>query len=316
MSKRLVKLHTIPDGSCLIHGILQAIHKEYMDNQDGDYRRKITRGYRNLMADYILEPDNLYTSREKVVEMIHKQFNINTSRGFLDFLETMYNYKPDKLAYPKEPSKESFEEYREYVLKHIDYLKDDLQNKEDIYKYIENEITQRVIKFKELLENKLGLELYLPNNFNKGVIEAVLANEKIPTGLYSELPFNCRLFTFCDGGNLIKITYEYNNLEDIVLLRDVSNFFKSNKFIGDGDVLNLIPDMTEVNLIIVNLNTKSIIHIYETTRTDRYVILHNVENIHFETVGIVDEENNVHISFDRSSDVITNILSKRSIKDF
>ena len=242
--------------------------------------------FRALMSQYVLEPEDEYNTEESVVKMVMEQYNLDKPRNFISFLESMYNFKiEEKYTYPKEESEE-----------------------------LEKEVDNRIKNLQVELENKLGNNLYLPNKFNKGVIEAALNGDLIPKGLYESFPYNCRLFTYCKGGNIIKISYEYNNLEDIVFLRDIPKFFRSNQFIGDGDALSLVPDIIQINLIIVDISKKELINIYETDKTDRYIFINNIDNIHYEAMGILDEENNMHTVFEKSNEMIGKVLETRSIK--
>jgi hypothetical protein len=290
-NSRFVRITTIADGNCLVHSFLRASYKDYVDNENQNTRKVMAIRFRHMMADYIIQPEEEYETEESVVRMIKKEYNLDKPRNFISFLESMYDFKIDeKYNYPKDK----------------DYVK-------ELYNEAEKVVDCRIKLLQEELESKLGNNLYLPNKFNKGVLEAVLNNEPIPEGLYENIPYNARLFTYCKGGNIIKIAYEHNKLDDIVFLRDIPNFFRSNQFIGDGDVLSLIPDIIQINFIIIDTNKKELISIYETDKSDRYIFINNINNIHYEAVGVLDDENRIITIHSKTEEMIDQILKTRSI---
>lgn len=305
-NSKFVRITTIPDGNCLVHSFLRASHKDYADNENLNTRMVMAIRFRHIMADYILKPEESYETEESVVKMIKEEYKLDNQRNFISFLESMYDFKIDKkYSYPKD--KQDKEYYGEYV------SIDDKDSTTELYNEAEKVIDCRIKLLQEELESKLGNNLYLPNKFNKGVLEAVLNNEPIPEGLYENIPYNSRLFTYCKGGNIIKIAYEHNKLDDIVFLRDIPNFFRSNQFIGDGDVLSLIPDIIQINFIIIDIYKKELISIYETNKSDRYIFINNINNIHYEAVGVLDEENRIITIHSKSNGMIDQILKTRSI---
>lgn len=340
----LTKINTIADGNCLIHAILQLAYKDYQDNSEVEYRKKLVRKFREMLAESILESDPEYSTKESVAELVKKQFNVTTPFGFREFLRSMYKFESNSISapetlreycmdgkcYEKEMYMEYLEEYENYILHDTDKptclkgprreseneLEDDTREKivflKNKFKEKELENNKKVMEFKTYLENKLDVELYMPNKFNKGVIEAIIDDEEIPDGLYSEYAFNCKLFTFCNGGNLMKIEYEYENSGDVLYLKNVSRYFNSNHFIGDADVLPFLPDMLELNIAIVNLDEDEVLNIYETTKNDKYVILHNIDNVHFEAVGLDIEESSLKTVHRRDDPVIQKLKTRKS----
>ena len=174
---------------------------------------------------------------------------------------------------------------------------------------METEVKNQIESFKKNLEEKLGENLYLPNKFNEGVIEACLAGTDIPEGLYKDYPYNARIFTFCDFGTLVKLEMEYNKFDEVLFIRNMSRYFDSSEFIGDADVLPLVPDIMEINIIIIDSVTHDVISMYETKKSDRYVILSNRDNIHYETVGYENENETVFV-FNRNSPIIQELFKK------
>jgi hypothetical protein len=306
-NSKLVRIHTIADGNCLVHSFLRATLKDYADNDDEHARRIMTMRFRCLMSDYIIQAEEDYNTEESVVKLVSEQYGLEKPRNFISFLESMYDFKIEKeYMYPKDKQDKDY--YKDFLEPF-----DESMTVEEMYKTSEEVIESRIKSLQIELEKKLGNNLYLPNKFNKGVIEAVLKGESIPEGLYKDIPFNSRIFTYCKGGNIIKITYEYNKLEDILFLRDIPRFFRSNQFIGDGDVLSLIPDMIQLNLIIIDASQRKLINIYETEKSERYIFINNIDNIHYETIGIIDEENKLNTIFEKTGEIIDKVLKTRSI---
>jgi hypothetical protein len=298
------------DGNCLIHSILRASYKDYIYNEDENYRRKLTKHFRSLMSDYILQTDTDYPSKESIVQLVMKTFDVLKPRKFMEFLEAMYNYTNKELSYPREPTDEmGLNEYTELIKYENSIYFEDAK---ELYNHIEKNISSKIVQFRNMLEEKMGDTLYLPTTFNEKVIEAVLENKEIPKGLYNNLQFNCRLFTYSSGANMIKISYEYNKLEDMLYLRDVPEFFKSNQFIGDADVLSYIPDIMNINIIIVDIKNNTVINIYETEKSENYVIINNIENVHFEPI-VLKMENKNYTLFEREDEFIQDIIKSRKL---
>lgn len=303
----LKTFHTLGDGNCLIHAILQAAFPDYQKSEDLSSKREIAKRFRELMSKYILEPDPLYPTEESVANGIRKQFRTDNPRNFLEFLRCMYNYN-SSFKFPNEKdTKQSDEEYVTYLK---DFCKENDIESEIIFLEVEKVVKSRVNSFREKIEEKLGNNLYLPNKFNKGVIEAILnADEStsIPEGLYKEYHYNARIFTFCDFGTLVKIEMEYNDFNEVLFIRNFPRYFASNNFIGDADVLPLVPDIMEINIIVINFTTMELVSSYETKKSNRYVILNNDDNLHYETIG-EETDSGVNYIFTKESPIIQEFL--------
>lgn len=301
----LKSFKTLGDGNCLIHAILKSAFPDYQKCEDDFSRREIAKRFRELMGGYILKPDTDYPTIESVTEQIKKHFKTDNPRNFVEFIRCMYNYNiPYK--FPNEKSKEqSEEEYRSYLENFSTENNLNMSNFNDM----ETEVKNQIESFKNNLEEKLGENLYLPNKFNEGVIEACLKGTDIPDGLYKDYPYNARIFTFCDFGTLVKLEMEYNKFDEVLFIRNMSRYFDSSEFIGDADVLPLVPDIMEINIIIIDSVTHEVISTYETKKSQRYVILSNRDNIHYETVGNEDEKETTFI-FTRNSPIIQELFKK------
>lgn len=189
----------------------------------------------------------------------------------------------------------------------------------DLIQKAYNELIQlieyHIAKLKYDLEVKVGDYLYLPTKFNEGVIEQILNNNlEIPEGKYSYLPYNCYLFTCCKASNLMKLEWEYHDLEGITYLKDIPRYLESIEFIGDSDALSYIPELMGVNLIIMNFDNNKIINIYENIDNDKFVLIHNQNNRHFETVGFL-YDSNIWTLFDRQHPIVTECLESIKRED-
>jgi hypothetical protein len=186
-------------------------------------------------------------------------------------------------------------------------------------------INAYIIYTKNILEQIMGCNLYLPNNFGIGVIEKILesveiVNDKVsiksgtilPMGKYYYMPYNCILFTASKASPLIKFELEHLDIPGIVTLGDVSKHLNSRKFIGDADCLVYIPYLLSVNLIIVNLESNSVIAIYDNYQNDNYIIINSIKEVHFETVAIL-EDNSYKTLFNRKDNIIKFIVKNKSL---
>lgn len=155
------------------------------------------------------------------------------------------------------------------------------------YKEVEEKVNYEIEQLKFILENKLGYELYLPTKFNQNVIESLLEDKQdIPEGLYKDYDYNCYLFTSCGGAQLNRFQWEYCKVEGLMCFGNIVSHINSNNFIGDMDALAYIPELMGVNLIIMDFNTGQVINIYDYSKNNGYVLIHNNNNVHFETLGI------------------------------
>jgi hypothetical protein len=67
-----------------------------------------------------------------------------------------------------------------------------------------------------------------------------------------------------------------------------------------------------INIIIVNLNDNTVINIYETEKSENYVIINSIENIHFETISLKVKHKSYTL-FDREDEFIQDIIKKRKL---
>jgi hypothetical protein len=368
--ERLVSIETIADGSCLIHSILKGYHSAYQKSLEISFRVSMAKDYRRNMGDYILKPNILYETEEDTANLIRQEYHTEEPKKFMTFLRMMYNYTETYIDYPYEMEEFSknghrystnaytlyLKEYKNYLKEFVNKINTQSKNSikppsvgskrdivdiitilpeidtckkyyNEVYSYIEDHIK----RLKTILESIMGYKLYLPNYFNKGVIEYILSNciengnlhsldlSLLPKGKYFELPYNCNLFTLCKASSLMKFEMEYNDFDEIVSLGDISNHFKSRRFIGDGDVLSFIPHILGINLIIISFENSCVISVYDNELSDKYVVVNNIRNVHFETVGIKGETSDtglIKTLFDKNDNFIIELLKKSKTIDF
>jgi len=183
-------------------------------------------------------------------------------------------------------------------------------------------INVNINRIREIVEFNLGDKLYLPTSYNSKVIEVLLEKntdddiivkipeEEIPKGKYHELPFNAKLFTINEATPLVKFDFEYNDLDEIVCLGDVPKHLNSRKFIGEGDVLMYIPYLFNINLVVMDFNNNTLITMYENRKSDKYLIVNNFENIHFETIGVKNSDNTIKTIFTDEDEIIRSFKVK------
>jgi len=371
--ERLVSIETIADGSCLIHSILKGYHSAYQKSLEISFRVSMAKDYRRNMGDYILKPNILYETEEDTANLVRQEYNTEIPKKFMSFLRMMYNYTETYIDYPyemeeltKNGHRYSTDTYILYLKEYKNYLKEfvnkistqsksfikppGISSKRDIvdiitilpeidtckkyYNEVCSYVEDHIKRLKTILESIMGYKLYLPNYFNKGVIEYILSNcvendnlhsidlNLLPKGKYFELPYNCNLFTLCKASSLMKFEMEYNDFDEIVSLGDISNHFKSRRFIGDGDVLSFIPHILGVNLIIISFENSCVISVYDNDLSDKYIVVNNIRNVHFETVGIKlggniqVEDGLIKTLFGKDDSFIIELLKKSKNIDF
>ncbi len=374
-SDRLVCIETIADGNCLIHAILKANNSMYQSNNNVRFRREMSKHYRKLLSESVINKDERYTTIEEMANLVRYEYKTESPRNFIEFLRTMYNYTKTYISYPepfledeeiklynvesirryiqdykkyiinfnqkienkdlnivkspypkgKSPNKEIYSLNEEEINKEINLLEMDLKSIKilrKIYTDLEEVVDSHVKNLKRILEMTMSYYLYLPTSFNEGVIEKALEYtekdgeitpvdfESLPKGKYHHLPFNCHLFSICKATPLMKFEFEYNDLEDIVKLGDIVSHLDSRNFIGDGDALLYVPYMLCINLIVMDFKNNSILAIYENEHSNQFVIVNNDNNIHFETVGVIEDDGKISTIFEKDSPIILECLKK------
>jgi hypothetical protein len=278
--------------------------------------------YNDTYIDYPNEPEDFYVNKysfDKEEYLLYLQEYKDYLKRFIDKIS---NFRKDIIKYPFLKCK------RDKLESLSKEISDELSKCQKYYMDICLYIDEHVKRLKLILESLLGYKLYLPSFYNSGIIEYILNNnvkgeellpinlQELPKGRYSELPFNCNLFTLCKARPLMKFEMEYNDFPDVVNLSHIHKHFNSRRFIGDGDVLLYIPEILSINLIIISFQHNCVISSYEQENSNNYIIVNNIDNIHFETVGLKDVNGLIKTLFNKEDDIITELLNKNKIIDF
>jgi hypothetical protein len=295
-----------PDNNySTIEDMANLVRYEYKTEQPRNFMEFLRTMY-NYTTSYISYPNPIMPT-EKL-----KLFNIQSVKKYIvEYKEYLINFNE------KIESKLTTDVRCPNINHNIDDIPDeisdtDLKNIEIlnlVYKDLEDVIDSHIKNLKHILEKTLSYYLYIPTFFNKEVIEKALTYEekdgeiipvsldKLPKGIYSEFPFNCFLFSASGAVPLFKFEFEYNKLPGIVKLGDIPRHLDSRRFIGDGDAMLYVPYLLCVNLIVMDFETNSVLAIYENEHSDKYVIINNDNNVHFETIGVITKlDNSVFLS--------------------
>lgn len=284
---------------------------------------------------------------KKFLEFLRMMYNYNSE--YIDFPQCLIEYEMNDMKYELDSYRSYLEQYKIYIVEFGKKIKHrskiiikkpipllpmsssnnfqnlsikDIRNIDSIkksYDKLMNTIYQEIEELKNILHKNLSHYLYLPNHFNAGVIEKVLEYhsrnetipyEEIPKGKYFKYPFNCYLFTVCKATPLLKFEMEYFNIPEIINLSDIPNHLCSRNFIGDGDALIYIPHILSINLIIIDFDKNSVLAIYENESSDKFVIINSINNVHFETIGLINKSNKIQTLFDKNDKIVIECLKR------
>jgi hypothetical protein len=261
--------------------------------------------------EYPVDPTS-YLNKGSYIDLgLYTQYIEEYKTYLYNFYDKIQNKRPESVKAPRidicmisenEPSQQFLEE-NDIVI--------------EAYKEMEALVDYEILCIKYVLEQRWGDNLYLPSNFDEGIIEKILNNDmENLQGRYDNFPYNCYLFTCCNASNLMKLEWEYHQLEGITYLKDIPEYLKSYEFIGESDALPYLPELMGVNLIILNFDNNKIINVYENNNNDKFVLIHNQNNRHFESVGFTIESN-IWTLFEREHPIIKECLEsiKRDNKE-
>jgi hypothetical protein len=194
----------------------------------------------------------------------------------------------------------------------IEDLNEEMQKFVNALKEVQNALSKKVNEqyytLKKVLKAKLGLELYNPQNFGVGYIQAFLKEEELPKGLYHELPWNCYFFT-ANPGVLTRFAYYPEKL--IPGLKDLESILdNTRRFLGDMDIVPYIPAMLELNILVIDFHKNTLINEYSSdeTQNEPWVVISNNNNAHYYSCGYRDEEGDITTLFKKEDQFIQRIL--------
>jgi hypothetical protein len=181
----------------------------------------------------------------------------------------------------------------------------------EVQNALSKKVNEQYYSLKKVLKTKLGLELYNPQNFGVGYVQAFLKDEPLPKGLYHELPWNCYFFT-ANSGVLTRFAYYPEKL--IPGLQDLESILdNTRKFLGDVDIVPYIPAMLELNILVINFNENQFVNEYssEETQNEPWIVISNNNNAHYYSCGYRDEEDEIMTLFKKEDPFIQRILMSK-----
>jgi hypothetical protein len=340
------------NNSCFIHSLLHSYDKYIEGNEEE--KVNFAEKFRLEILSKLKEENPKYTTLESVIQLVNNYFNFEKNHfEFINFLRIAYSFDasylepPDSLIsykidkYDIEDYKKYLSNYREYLINYQKKLNNfshpkfvysapkismvplkDNKDLEEVYKVFTEEIT-KFYKFcedknKKIIEKyRLELEkiitkeiLYNPQNFGPKVIEAYIEkNNFIPKGKYHYLAFNCYYFTINNGANLIRFD-ESNGAN----FEKINHIITGKRFFSDDDIIPMIPELFNINIIILNRRARQLINHYEYSEANKYICINNEDNTHFDALCLKSEDDTVYTLFDKKDSFIQTILSSKENK--
>ena len=130
----VVKISTIPDGSCFVHAILKCSNEDYGNDNKENKRKEIAYDIRKELAELLKEPNPLYPTLESVAKFVKESFfgkekipsKEMKGQKFSEFLQNVYSFY--YIPYPEESKFytvnyfDSLQEYYKYICSYHTYL--------------------------------------------------------------------------------------------------------------------------------------------------------------------------------------------------
>jgi hypothetical protein len=130
----VVKISTIPDGSCFIHAILKCSDQEYGNDNIDSKRRDLAYETRKDLAEFLKEPNPSYPTLQSTVKFVKESFfgkeklasKEKKGQKFSEFLQQVYSFY--YIAYPENLKPynvnyfDSLQEYYKYICSYHAYL--------------------------------------------------------------------------------------------------------------------------------------------------------------------------------------------------
>lgn len=191
-----------------------------------------------------------------------------------------------------------------------DYIKD--------MKKVHNNLSRKVDMTYYILMKKLKaelkLELFNPQNFGVPYVQAHMKSLPLPKGLFSELPYNCYFFTANSG---VLSRFAYYPLGMLPGIEQICHILQETRlFLGDTDIIPFIPGMLDINIIVINFEKNEIINEYcsENLENDKWIVITNIDNRHFESCGFKDKDGKIYTLFQKDHPFIQTILKAKQAK--
>jgi hypothetical protein len=132
--------------------------------------------------------------------------------------------------------------------------------------------------------------------------------------LFSELPYNCYFFT-ANSGALSR--FAYYPLGMLPGIEQICQILQETRlFLGDTDIIPFIPGMLDLNLIVIDFEKNEIINEYcsENLENDKWIIITNIDNRHFESCGFKDKDGKIYTLFQKDHPFIQTIIKAKQFK--
>jgi hypothetical protein len=135
-NQNVVKISTIPDGSCFIHAILKCSNEDYNSDNKDNKRRELAYETRKQLAVLLKEPNPVYPTLETVAKFVKESFfgkekiasKEKKGQKFSEFLQNVYAFYyityPEDLKPYKVTYFDSLQEYYKYICSYHTYLVD------------------------------------------------------------------------------------------------------------------------------------------------------------------------------------------------
>ena len=164
------------------------------------------------------------------------------------------------------------------------------------------------------LKTELKLELFNPQNFGVPYVQAHMKGNPLPKGLFSELPYNCYFFTANSG---VLSRFAYYPLGMLPGIEQICKILQETRlFLGDTDIIPFIPGMLDLNLIVIDFEKNEIINEYssEKSDSDKWILITNIDNRHFESCGFKDKDGKIYTLFQKDHPFIQTVLKAKQHK--
>ena len=133
-------------------------------------------------------------------------------------------------------------------------------------------------------------------------------------GIYHKLPYNCYYFTVNNGANLN--SFEILKIDKVDNLNRIHYIIENGRFLGDSDIVPFVPEICNVNIIVIDYRNDKFITEYINNKSDcKYVVFDNSGNMHYSTIGVIDDSTDMlQTLFDADDPFIQKILNSKEHK--
>lgn len=188
-----------------------------------------------------------------------------------------------------------------------------VDNMKKVQENISKKVSETTYDLRKILKQRLGNNIYNPQNFGAPYVQAFLRGIPLPKGMYADLPFNCYFFT-ANPGVLDRFAYYPERLiprlEDIDLILD-----NTRVHLGDMDIIPFIPGVFNLNILIINFEENQLINEYshKLIQSEPWIVIAHVNNNHYDPCGFKVPEG-IQTIFAANDPFILTILKSKETK--